>query len=111
MTTEFLHLLPRHKLILENLLAQHLPDVEAWVYGSRISGRSHEGSDLDIVLRNVKLEKIDDDKLSDFKNSLYDSSIPFIVDVRDWTCLPSHFQEEISRAFVVLSNPKLKTRS
>ena len=29
------------------LLREHLPDVEVWACGSRITGESHDGSDLD----------------------------------------------------------------
>ncbi len=38
---------PRHREQIERLLREYLPGVEVWVYGSRINGRSHEGSDLD----------------------------------------------------------------
>ena len=36
--------------ILEMLLSEHLPGVEFWACGSRVDGRSHDGSDLDLVL-------------------------------------------------------------
>ena len=41
-----LHLLPKHRRALEALLRKPLPDVEVWAYGSRVNGRSHDGSDL-----------------------------------------------------------------
>ena len=53
--TERLHLLPRHRERLEALLCEHLPDVEVWAYGSRVNGQSHDGSDLDLVLRGPGL--------------------------------------------------------
>ena len=49
--TARLDLKPRHRKQLEALLAEHLPGVEVWTYGSRVNGMSHEGSDLDIALR------------------------------------------------------------
>lgn len=49
--TDRLDLLPRHRRIIKELLIRHLPDVELWVYGSRMDGRSHGGSDLDLVQR------------------------------------------------------------
>lgn len=67
----------------EVLLRQHLPSVEVWAYGSRVSGRSHEGSDLDLVLRGSGLAKIDLSRLADFEEALRDSSIPFLVEARD----------------------------
>jgi len=42
---------PRHRAAIGRLLSKHLPGVEAWAYGSRASGRSHDGSDLDLALR------------------------------------------------------------
>ena len=53
--TERLHLLLRHRERLEALLREHLPGVEVWAYGSRVNGRSHDGSDLDLVLRGPGL--------------------------------------------------------
>ena len=49
--TDRLHLSPKHRAEIEALLRKHLPDVEVWAYGSRVTGRSHDGSDLDLVLR------------------------------------------------------------
>lgn len=42
----------RHLRLLQALLAQYVPHAQVWAYGSRINGQAHEGSDLDIVLRN-----------------------------------------------------------
>ena len=58
-----LHLLPRHRRLLETLLRRYLPDVEVWAYGSRVNGRSHDGSDLDLVLRGPGLKEIPIDQL------------------------------------------------
>ena len=53
--TERLHLSPKHRAVLEALLREHMPGVEVWAYGSRVDGRSHDGSDLDLVLRGPGL--------------------------------------------------------
>ena len=100
--TERLHLLPRHRLQLEALLREHLPDVEVWAYGSRVNGQSHDGSDLDLVLRGPGLEEIDVSALDDFTQALHDSTIPFLVEARDWARLPERFHREIEREYVVL---------
>ena len=49
--TDRLHLQPRHREQIEALLRKHLPGVDVWAYGSRVNGRSHDGSDLDLALR------------------------------------------------------------
>ena len=100
--TERIHLLPRHRELLEGLLREHLPGVEVWTYGSRVSGESHGGSDLDLVLRDPELEEIDIAALADFTQALHDSTIPFLVEARDWARLPERFHREIEREYVVL---------
>lgn len=97
-----LHLPPKHRRLLEALLRQHLPDVEVWAYGSRVNGRSHDGSDLDLVLRGQGLKEIPRDRLGDFEEAVRESNIPFLVEARDWARLPERFHGEIERAYVVL---------
>ena len=100
--TARLDLKPRHRQLLESLLTEHLPGVEVWAYGSRVSGMSHEGSDLDIVLRGPGLEPIPADKLSKLTDALRESTLPFLVEAHDWARLPQGFDEEIERSYVSL---------
>ena len=103
MTTQ-LHLEPRHRMQLQALLGEHLPCVEVWAYGSRVSGLSHEGSDLDIALRAPGLEPIPDSKLSELTDALRDSTLPFLVEAHDWARLPQSFREEIERDYFLLAS-------
>ena len=100
--TEGLHLSPRHREKIKALLRKHLPGVEVWAYGSRVNGRSHDGSDLDLVLRGPKLAEIDTSRIANFIEALQDSTIPFLVEARDWARLPESFHREIEREHVVL---------
>ena len=100
--TKGLHLSPRHREEIKALLHKHLPGVEVWAYGSRVNVRSHDGSDLDLVLRSPQLAEIDAPPLADFTEALQDSTIPFLVEVRDWARLPTSFHHEIEREHVVL---------
>ena len=100
--TDRLHMKPRHRQLLENILRAQLPEVEVWAYGSRVSGHSHGGSDLDLVLRSPELEQIPMRKLVDLKEALRESTIPFIVEARDWARLPQNFHREIMHDYVVL---------
>ena len=47
-----LQLAPQHLQLLQALLHTHVPEAQVWAYGSRVTGGAHEGSDLDLVLRN-----------------------------------------------------------
>ena len=97
-----LHLSPRHRETLEALLREHLPGIEVWAYGSRVNGESHDGSDLDLVLRAPDLQEVPMGPLADFTEALHDSTLPFLVEARDWARLPERFHREIERGYVVV---------
>ncbi len=101
--TDGLHMQPKHRQVLEALLRKYLPGVEVWAYGSRVSGRSHDGSDLDLVLRGPGLKEIPSGRLGDFEDAVRESTIPFLVEARDWSRLPERFHQEIERHHVVLA--------
>ena len=109
-TTGRLHLKPRHRAMIEALLKKHLPGVEVWAYGSRVNGRSHNGSDLDLVLRGPDLARIVTSRLIDFTEALRDSTIPFLVEAHDWAGLPESFHREIERDHVVLTHPTVSRK-
>ena len=90
----------RYREQLEELLRQHVPDVEVWAYGSRVSGESHEGSDLDLVLRSPTLMPLSGEYL-DLIEALEESNIPILVQIHDWARLPESFHHEIERDYVV----------
>lgn len=97
-----LHLKARHRRMLEEILREHVPGVEVWAYGSRVSGHSHDGSDLDLVLRGPDLEEIPIGQLVALEEALRLSTIPFLVEARDWARLPESFQREIERDYFIL---------
>ena len=99
---EGLHLLPRHRKEIVALLHKHIPGVEVWAYGSRVNGRSHDGSDLDLVLRGPQLAEIDASQLAEITEVLREATVPFLIEARDWARLPKSFHREIEREHVVL---------
>lgn len=101
-----LDLAHRHLRILEALIRERLEGVEVWAYGSRVNGRCHAGSDLDLVLRGPGLERIPAAQLADFAEAVRKSTIPFLVDVRDWARLPASFRQEIEADFVAVGTPR-----
>ena len=48
------------------------------------------------------LSRIDASRLADLEDALRDSTIPFLVEMHDWACLPDGFHAEIERRHVVL---------
>jgi predicted nucleotidyltransferase len=99
---DHLQIEPRHRRILVALLRAHLPGVEVWAYGSRVNGRGHDGSDLDLVLRTADLRRLPVDQMRGFEDAVRDSTIPFLVQAHDWACLPDRFHREIERDYVVM---------
>ncbi len=96
MTVNRIYIRKKHRKLLESLILAHLPEIEVWAYGSRVNGRSHEGSDLDLVLRGKGLNEIPIEQISDFEEAVQESNLPFLVEVRDWARLPERFHKEIA---------------
>ena len=91
----------RYRDRLEALLREHVPDAEVWAYGSRVNGRSHDGSDLDLVLRGPGLEPLSYEYL-ELVEALEQSNIPILVQAHDWARLPESFHREIERDYVTI---------
>ena len=100
-----LDLPPRFREQLDALLREHAPAIEVWAYGSRVTGGSHEGSDLDLVLRSSSLEPIPTRVVAVLAEALEQSNIPILVQVHDWARLPENFRREIERDYVALVPP------
>ena len=99
--TDRLSLPPHYLRMVEALLSEHVPDAAVWAYGSRVNGQSHEGSDLDLVVRGPDLEPLGVEFL-DLVEALQESNIPILVQVHDWANLPERFHTEIEREYVVI---------
>ena len=99
--TNRLDLPRRYREQLETLLREHLPGVEVWAYGSRVNGRGHEASDLDLVLRGPALAPLDGG-FYDLLEAIEKSNVPILIQAHDWAMLPKSFHREIERDYVVL---------
>ena len=97
-----LDLPPVYLRMLRDLLEQHAPDAEVWAYGSRVTGGSHEGSDLDLVLRRPGRLNEPRQRISPLKDALSESNLPMLVEVLDWARIPESFRREIERCHVVV---------
>lgn len=78
-----------------------LPDVELWVFGSRVSGRQLKRfSDIDIVI--MAAENITLETKTQIEDSLSFSDIPFKVDVLYWNELSENFRGKILDSYEIL---------
>lgn len=96
-----LDLRPEWLEIMRLLLALHVPDAEVLAFGSRVQGTAHQGSDLDLVVRNPSEMEKPQTNLSSLQQAFSDSKLPILVDVLDWATLPENFRNEILRGGTV----------
>ena len=75
--------------------------MEIWAYGSRVNGESHEGSDLDLMLRDPGLAPLGSRCLEQLE-VLQKSDLPILVQAHDWATLPASFHNEVERNHVVV---------
>lgn len=80
------------------------PKSVVWAYGSRVNGTAHEGSDLDLVIKEYGQ---DNTNLFDLREELNNSNIPFLIDIFELAKLPENFQIEIKKNYVVIYDGKL----
>lgn len=101
---EQLLLQPRHLAMLQDILKQHLSQNQAsvWAYGSRVTGKAHQGSDLDLVVRNLVDLNSPIPKLTALKEALTDSNLPMLIDLHDWALLPQEFQQNIEACYALI---------
>lgn len=81
------------------LLHQFLPGVVVWAYGSRVKRTAKPGSDLDLVAFTTPGQG---PLVSELREALDESNIPFLVDLHVWDEVPSRFHDIIRAEYVVL---------
>jgi uncharacterized protein len=101
-----LFLSQKHLHILQDLLKKYVPTAEVWAYGSRVTGQAHEGSDLDLILRNATDLSQTVDGWSDLIEAIQNSMLPMIIDIHLWSHLPEAFYPNILEKYVILQSGK-----
>lgn len=89
---------PHHLNLILQLKAECLQGATLWAYGSRVKGKAHEASDLDLVV----LDAPSNESVTAFKQALSQSNLPILVDVQEWDALPEAFRLEIEQLNEVL---------
>ncbi|MYN67478.1 MAG: nucleotidyltransferase domain-containing protein [Acidobacteria bacterium] len=85
------------------LLQRHLPDTEAWAYGSRAKRTSNPKSDLDLVVFSTPDQRA---RVGDLREALEESNLPFRVDLFVWNDVPNSFRRQIRAEHVVVCRPR-----
>ena len=90
-------LAPQHLATVRRILAEHVPECEARVFGSRVSGKAKPYSDLDVAL--VGPARLDIARLGRLREALQESDLPIRVDVLDWYAISESFRRVIEKEF------------
>jgi len=97
-----MHLLEKDKQALIKIFPTvHIP-FEIWAYGSRVTGDAHDGSDLDLVMRGLNIENIPLEVISNLRDKIDDSTIPILVELRDWARIAESFHRNIEKNYEVM---------
>ncbi|WP_423908869.1 restriction endonuclease subunit S [Candidatus Spongiihabitans sp.] len=83
--------------LLKKIIRQHIPDKTVWAYGSRVTWKANEISDLDLAVFECNSTQI-----SSLKEEFEESDLLISVDVMDWESIPEKFKENIKKKYVVL---------
>ncbi len=83
------------------LLRRFIPGVAVWAYGSRVKWTARPNSDLDLVAFATPVQR---QRVSELKDALDESDLPFLVDLHVWDEVPEKFREIIHKEYVVLQD-------
>jgi len=90
--------------IVGDILRLIVPHCTVLAYGSRVRGGSHQGSDLDLVVKDK--EKVPFEKMIALKEAFDESNLTFSIDVLDWNILPERFRKNIEENCEVLQGSR-----
>ncbi len=91
--------------VLLALLRRFIPGVAVWAYGSRVKWTARPNSDLDLVAFTTPAQR---HLVSELKDELAESNLPFLVDLHVWEEVPERFHEIIRKEYVVVQEAKEK---
>jgi len=89
------------------LLRRYIPGVAVWAYGSRVKWTARPNSDLDLVAFTTPEQQ---PLVSELKEALAESDLPFPVDFHVWDEVPECFHEIIRKEYVVLQEVRQPER-
>lgn len=100
-------LLPAELAELKAILAEHVPELSVWAFGSRVHGRHLKPhSDLDLALRGEPA--LAPPRMATLQQAFADSDLPFRVDLVGWATISPEFRALIRAAYIELQ-PGAKT--
>lgn len=66
---------PDHLKIVQDILSIHVPDRQVWAFGSRVTGKARETSDLDLAIMGDS--PLEFESLAALRDAFSESRIPY----------------------------------
>jgi uncharacterized protein len=102
-------LAPQHIETVKRILAEHVPDCEVRVFGSRVGLTAKDYSDLDLAV--VGAQSLDTDVMRHLNEAFQESDLPIRVDVLDWYAIAESFHKVIQAQYEVLQHKDVLSTS
>ena len=83
----------RHLAVVVGILNHHVPGARTYAFGSRVTGRAHRFSDLDLAIQWEN--GLDLGTMAKLREEFSESNLPMKVDVVDLLCVSSEFKKII----------------
>jgi predicted nucleotidyltransferase len=91
------------RLVLDILHANLPPGTDAWVFGSRATGRARRYSDLDLAIDAGRPLTLDE--IAALTEAFSDSDLPYAVDFADWHNMDARWRQIIMGERAALTEP------
>jgi len=89
--------------LIQQILAEIVPQIEVWAFGSRVNGNPKPFSDLDLAL--IDRQAIPLGTRANLAEAFSESDLPWKVDLVDWHSISPEFQKIIETHFEVVQTP------
>lgn len=93
-----------HLAMIKKILRAHAPDCEVRAFGSRLTDKAKNYSDLDLVV--VGKKKIERKIMIALKEAFEESTLPFRIDLLDWRRISDNFKKIIQKNYIVVQLPE-----
>ena len=93
---------PIYKKTLIKIITKHVPQGTIYLFGSRAAQTAQKTSDIDIAIDAGKI--IQTIALSNIKEEVEESTIPFFVDIVDFHAVDNDMQNQITKYGVIWKN-------
>jgi predicted nucleotidyltransferase len=92
-----------HLEIVKRILRKHVPGAKVMAFGSRVTGTAAAYSDLDLAIKTER--GLDFSVVGNMRMDFEESSLPFRVDILDWSAISPEFRKTIEARCETISPP------